>query len=425
MISFITPSHAPQYLYETYESLRKQTNVDYEWVIVANGGQTVEGIETLLGLRESNNAAREARLPMRVRVLQLPEALNGMGIGVIKLWSFMQGIGDYLAELDHDDLLVPTAVQDILDAFKTNDVDFVYSNSADFFPNGNGHWYPQWQENNWLFRDAHVNGTWYNEAVAFEPSAASLGLIYYAPNHIRVWKREFYRKIEGHNPNMRLADDHELLVRTYLKGRMYHLDKLLYLYRMGEQNTFSKSIPEISRLTHEIYVKNIEALILREAELRGLPCYDLGGAIDCPPGWQSVDLHQADINCDLNEQWPFADNSVFAFRGHDIIEHLPNKQHTMSELHRCLVPDGWALLQVPSALGQGGFMDPTHCSYWVENSFKYYTEPELARYIRNKSEHFIAQRLFSFNIGEIPYVKAELRAIKGGRGRFPGYSRFT
>lgn len=415
MISFITPSHNGRYLKETYISLRVQTKSDWEWIIIRNGGFSDDDVAYWIAASEEDT---------RIKFTALPPALEGTGIGAIKFWSFMQGKGEYLAELDHDDLLVSTAVEDIVDAFKQTDADFVYSNSADFFPNGNGHWYPQWKENNWLFRDTTINGTWYNEAVAFEPSAASLGMIYYAPNHIRVWKRDFYKRIGGHNPAMRLADDHELLIRTYLSGTMYHLDKLLYLYRMGEQNTFSKSVPEIARLSNENYVKNIEALILREAELRELPCYDLGGAIDCPPGWTAVDLHGPGINCDLNKQWPFADNSVFAFRAHDIIEHLPNKLHTMSELHRCLVPGGWALIQVPSALGQGAHQDPTHCSYWVENSFRYYTEPEYARYIRNTSEHFIANRLFSFEVNGLPYVKAELRAIKGGREREPGYSRF-
>ena len=51
--------------------------------------------------------------------------MNGGGIGAIKLWSFMQGTGDYLAELDHDDLLAPTAVEEIEKAFKETGADFV------------------------------------------------------------------------------------------------------------------------------------------------------------------------------------------------------------------------------------------------------------------------------------------------------------
>ena len=211
---------------------------------------------------------------------------------------------------------------------------------------------------------------------------------------------------------------------------MHHVDKLLYLYRMGENNTFSKNIGEIQRLTWELYEQNLEALILRESSLSGLPCYNLGGAFGNPPGWKSVDLRDADMLCDLRERWPWADSSVLAFRAHDVIEHLSDKQHTMRELHRCLKPGGWALISVPSTDGRGAWQDPTHVSYWNENSFWYYTRPEQAQYIHNTTEHFMESRLFTYfptdwhKNNNIPYARAELRAIKGDMSGVPGCSQF-
>ena len=421
MISFITPTHNPKYLRETYESLKNQTNDNWNWIIVVNNGVTEEEIRSVLSLDSFD---------LHIKIYSLPEVLSDKGIGAIKLWSFMQGTGDYLAELDHDDLLTPTAVEDIENAFEHSKADFIYSNAADFFPNGNGHWFPDWQTNGWRYRDTTIDEKWYNECLSFAPSAASMGLIYYAPNHIRVWKKEFYQKIGGHNPNFKICDDHELVVRTYLNGKVYHLDKLLYLYRMGDQNTFSKNLVEIQNLTWKLYTENIEKLILREAELKELKCYDLGGGFNSPKGWLSVDLSNADVICDLNHKWPFEDNSVLAFRAHDIIEHLPNKRHTIEELHRCLVPGGWALIQVPSTDGRGAHMDPTHVSYWNENSFWYYTRPEQAQYIHNDKVHFMESRLFTFypsdwhTQNKISYVKAELRTQKGDMIGIPGVRRF-
>lgn len=422
MISFITPTHRVMHLRETYESLLKQTKNDWQWIVVANGDVTVGMVETALQIVVDKDP--------RVLVSQLPEQLEGMGIGAIKLISFMRGEGNYLAELDHDDLLVSTCVEDLEKSFEESGADFVYSNSADFFANGNGHWFPDWQANGWRYRDTVIDDRWYNECISFSPSASSLGLIYYAPNHIRAWKKEFYQKVGGHNPNYKLADDHELCIRTYLHGKMHHLDKLLYLYRMGENNTFSKNIPEIGRLTHELYVQNIEALILREAQLRNLPVFDLGGAFNSPPGWQTVDLNEGEVQCDLNERWPWEDSSVLAFRGHDILEHLKDKRHVMSELARCLVSGGYAHLQIPHALHAGGHMDPTHCSYWVPQSFWYYTRKEQMQYIHNQKEAFLEQRLFEFypspwhEANDIKYVKAELVCVKDGREGIPGYARF-
>ena len=154
MISFITPTHNPKYLRETYQSLLDQTNSAWEWVLVPNGGVDEAKI------REALNASSDPLIPVnqKVRILQLPDALEGTGIGSIKKWAFSQGEGDYLAELDHDDLLVKTAVEEIEKAFKSSQADFVYSNSADFFPNGNGHWFPNWKENGWRYRDTTIDG---------------------------------------------------------------------------------------------------------------------------------------------------------------------------------------------------------------------------------------------------------------------------
>lgn len=426
MISIITPTHNPQHLRETYISLLKQTNQDWEWIIVPNGKVSKREVVRRLGFQEGPPIASN------ITISKLPEALEGKGIGAIKQWSFMQGTGDYLLELDHDDLLAPTALEECVKAFKEIGADFVYSNTADFFPNGKGHWFPDWQKNGWRYRcDTHINGTWYNECLSFAPSAASLGLIYYAPNHFRAWRKGFYHSIGGHNPNFRLADDHELLIRTYLQGKMHHIDKCLYLYRMGENNTFSKNLGEIARLTNELYIQNIEALILRESELRRLPCYDLGGGFNSPQAqeWKSVDLHDADIICDLNERWPWEDSSVLAFRAFDIFEHLRDKQHVMREASRCLVNGGYLHIQVPDGRHAGAHCDPTHISYWVPNSFHYYTRTEQMKYIRNTKEKFIEQRLFEcypspwHETNDLKYVKAELICIKDGREGIPGVLR--
>jgi hypothetical protein len=64
------------------------------------------------------------------------------------------------------------------------------------------------------------------------PDPQNLSRIWYAPNHPRAWRREDYRKIGGHHPEMKVLDDQDLLCRTYLYGKMYFIDKPLYIYRI-------------------------------------------------------------------------------------------------------------------------------------------------------------------------------------------------
>jgi Uncharacterized protein conserved in bacteria len=94
----------------------------------------------------------------------------------------------------------------------------------------------------------------------------------------------------------------------------------------------------------------------------------------------NVDLVEpADVVADLSERWPWEDSSVDEIIAHDIIEHLPNKIHTMNEVYRVLRHGGVAHVLVPTTDGPGAFMDPTHVSYWHRNSFWYYTHGDLHR----------------------------------------------
>lgn len=413
MISVITPTHNPKYIDEIYDCLKAQSYQDWEWVVYVDHDVPL---------------MRKHAHDSRVKYVRADKRLNS--IGEIKHNAFMLGTGDYLVELDHDDLLSRDALQEIVTAFKETGADFVYSDFVEFFENGMFHYYPNWQKNGWRYRTESIDGREVSVTCAFAPSAASISTIYYAPNHVRVWRSDFYKKIGGHNPSYAICDDHEILVRTYLQGVMHHIDKPLYFYRMGSQNTFSKRLEEIKQKTGQLYINNIEGLILREGEVKGLPCYDLGGAFNSPKGWISVDLEGGQVQADLTKRWPFEDNSVMAFRAHDLIEHLPDKMHTMREIHRCLVPGGWAMIQVPAFPGAGAVMDPTHVSYWNEKSFWYYTNPEFAKYIRNTETRFMKSRLFTFfpstwhKQNDIPYVKAELRALKGNMVGIPGFSEF-
>lgn len=424
LFSIITPTHNPKWLAETWASLREQTCGDFEWVICPNGGSLVTA-DVQVQVAAFNDP--------RIRVEPLLSSVKS--IGAIKCTSFMHGNGDVLVELDHDDLLASNALAELATAVQLHpEAGFFFSDSADFdsgAPQGQGfpvtymtNMRPGWEANGIKFYDADIAGTTrpgrYTCVSAFEATAKSLSMIYWAPNHVRAWRRSVYRELGGHDPTFDVCDDHELLVRTYLHTRMHRISLPLYLYRVSGQNSWAGRADRIRQLSIQICADNLEKLVAREAQLRGLPNYDLGGAIGCPSDWQSVDLHDAAVVTDLTQRWPWADSSVFAFRAHDLLEHLPDKQHTMREIHRCLVPGGWLLSSTPSTDGRGAFQDPTHVSFWNQNSFWYWTRREQANYIRNTDVRFQPARLFTHTPSEwhrendIPYVVANLVALKPG-----------
>ena len=224
---------------------------------------------------------------------------------------------------------------------------------------------------------------------SFEPSNQSLAFIWYSPDHIRAWRKSVYTSIGGYNPDMNVCEDHELLVRTYLNTKFKKIDKPLYIYRItGDNTSINHRNAEIQHKTKEVFNIYAYALAERDAREKNLLMVDLGGGINARPGYVTIDMADADIIADLNEGIPLPDNSVGVLNASHILEHLKDPIKSMREIHRVLVHGGWAFIEVPSTDGRGAFQDPTHVSYWNENSFLYYTEKELAKYIRNKDIRF-------------------------------------
>lgn len=113
---------------------------------------------------------------------------------------------------------------------------------------------------------------------------------------------------------------------------------------------------------------------------------NLGCADHILPNWVNVDLAPGPgvTVVDLRERWPWADNSVQEILAADVIEHLPDKIHTMNEMWRVLANGYRAEIVVPTTDGPGAFQDPTHVSFWNRNSFKYFEKgnPYRERFAR-------------------------------------------
>ncbi len=404
MISIITPFYRKDYLKKVYESIKNQTYQDWQWVLVPNN----DGLK--LNLSEFTDK--------RIKIVPYKEKTKH--IGKIKHFAFNQGDGEWLLELDHDDLLLPTALEELSKVEK--EFDFAYSNTAEFKENWES---PKYNlDYGWQYREIEYEGHKLNEAITWDPTPQSISLIYYAPNHFRAWRKEFYQRIGGHNESYEICDDHELVIRTYLEGKMFHIDKCLYLYRIHGDNEWLLRNQKIQELTHQLYNQYIYKLVEKWCDINKLRKIDLGGRFNCPIGWESVDLKNADIIMNLDKKWKFKDNSIGVIKATDFLEHLKDKQFTIKEIHRVLVPNGWLLSMTPSTDGRGAFQDPTHKTYYNQNSFYYYTKKELAKYIDNKDIRFQVSQLETaypnkWTIdNKIPYVAANL--IKLGKDRLPG-----
>jgi SAM-dependent methyltransferase/glycosyltransferase involved in cell wall biosynthesis len=383
-LSVITPTHNPRFLRDAWESLKIQTHTDWEWIVSVNDPGHAKSVLEARAVSVREIVQNDPRV-----VVHLDHA-SAIGVGARKQAAFNLGTGDALIELDHDDILADNALAKIDEAFADPEVGFVYSDFADFDTNApdQGHITYRGAEAYGPLKPGWLAGgaTFYEADVTSGPrpgryefgrmplaSAKTVSTIHFAPNHVRAWRRSVYEQLGGHNPAYKVCDDHELLIRTYLTTKMVHIPEPLYLYRFSGTNTWAQNEQEIARTTRQLQLEYLPQLVLRECELLGMPAYDLGGALDPAPGWTVVDIapkedgSPPDVCADLRERWPFEDNSVGAFRAYDFLEHLPNRLHTLQEIHRCLRPGGWLLSLTPSTDGRGAWQDPTHVSFWNEN----------------------------------------------------------
>lgn len=401
--SIISPSHKnTPYLQELYESLCAQTYENWEWVLWLNGKF------------KRSKLSPEIENDERVKIYECKE--KNPNVGFHKNKAFHLGSGDVVVEVDHDDMITPDCLEELNKAYQDESVGFVFSDVAVYDDN----FVPYNEQHGWSYyfynfrgKDRYVMNSW-------RPTSQSLAYIWYAPDHVRSWRKSVYEEIGGHNVDLSICDDHELMIRTYLKTKMYHIKKPLYIYRVYGENTYLQRNADIQTKTVDLYKEYAYQLAEKDADDRGLLKVDIGGGLYPRAGYLTVDQEGGDITCDLNEGIPLPDNSVGVINASHVLEHLRDPIKSMREIHRVLAHGGWAMIEVPSTDGRGAWQDPTHVSFWNEHSFWYYTNKDKAIFIRNSDIRFQTYRLETWEMApHIPVVTAWLTAIKDEE-RLPG-----
>jgi len=401
--SIISPSHKnTPYLQELYESLCAQTYENWEWVLWLNGKFKRSKLST------------EIENDERVKIYECNE--KNPNVGFHKNKAFHLGSGDVVVEVDHDDMITPDCLEELNKAYQDESVGFVYSDVAVYDDN----FVPYNEHHGWSYYFYKFRGKNLYVMNSWRPTSQSLAYIWYAPDHVRSWRKSVYEEIGGHNVDLSICDDHELMIRTYLKTKMYHIKKPLYIYRVYGENTYLQRNADIQTKTVDLYKEYAYQLAEKDADDRGLLKVDIGGGLYPRKGYLTVDQEGGDITCDLNEGIPLPDNSVGVINASHVLEHLRDPIKSMREIHRVLAHGGWAMIEVPSTDGRGAWQDPTHVSFWNEHSFWYYTNKDKAIFIRNSDIRFQTYRLETWEMApHIPVVTAWLTAIKDEE-RLPG-----
>jgi len=109
---------------------------------------------------------------------------------------------------------------------------------------------------------------------------------------------------------------------------------------------------------------------------------NLGCGYNHVPGYTNIDNRpetKPNVLWDVTLGLPYRNEKVDEVRAYDFLEHIPIGKviGLIEEIWRVLKVGGIFESRTPSTDGRGAFQDPTHVSFWNQNSWLYYSEPRL------------------------------------------------
>jgi glycosyltransferase involved in cell wall biosynthesis len=267
--SIFTPTYQTgERIVRTYQSLFNQSWTNWEWVVVDDSPDN-ETYEILQAISKKD---------YRVKVHKILP-LSGGNIGLSKHRAAMLCDSDWLVELDHDDAFISNCLEICNDAIlKYPDAKFLYSDVCELYENGEMKTYDHDLSGNWYGRNdnffdfGYAGHTWVNAdgkdyLAHWYPDINPLTIRFNIsmPDHVRMWERDFYHQIGGHNKNTPVADDFEMIVKSFLNTRFIHVKRMLYLQYNNKNSTVDNNAVDINRrarLIRDYYDKAIHNRIL-------------------------------------------------------------------------------------------------------------------------------------------------------------------
>lgn len=363
----------------------------------------------------------KAYIPDNIRQDERVKVVDGgqhlYNIGAIKRLACDNCSGDAFIELDHDDLLFP---RDSLCAIKSafdQGAGFVFSDPAVFTygkedEEENYKSFSYADSHGWQRYRVNVYGRDLIATRSFEVTPRSLCEIFYAPDHVRCWSREAYYAAGGHNRELSVIDDQELMIKTYLSGFSFvHTGGCHYLYRYYPQNTVNGRQQQIKEHAKEFKIKYTEELIREWASREEHESLNIDSMISSGWRWER----------DLQHGFGFEKYGII--EANDFLQWMDGDRVSdfMNSVYDALVPGGYLLLTVPDVETGIGFADPAYKSYYSKASMLPYVNKMHAEKNGHVSARFQEVLVTEDHLSEwheahgYRHIRFHLCALKGQR----------
>ena len=207
VISIVVPlfNTPARYFKQMTGSVLHQTYTNWQLVLVDAG----DVAHAEASAKAAALAQKDARIVYR--------KVENAGIAANTTKGFEVATGEYLTLLDHDDVLYPNALYDVVRAIQSTGADFVYSDeivlSDNFKELGGYHFKPDYAPD-------YLRGVNYI-------------------THLAVFSRKLLNAAGAYeDPNFDGAQDHDLILRLTEKAtKIHHIKKCLYVWRAAAGST--------------------------------------------------------------------------------------------------------------------------------------------------------------------------------------------
>lgn len=206
LFSIVTPVFNPplEAFHECIESVLRQSFEDWEWCIVDDAAD-----QSRLGGLLDDLVKRDARIRI---------SLSGVNGGIVSASNSAASMatGQFLCLLDHDDMLHPTALEEVAAAINADEmVDYIYTDEDKIDATG-------------IHYDVFLKPDWSPERLRGQNYCC----------HLSVIRRELFESVGGFRPGFDGSQDYDLILRVTEKARhVRHIPKVLYHWRAIEGST--------------------------------------------------------------------------------------------------------------------------------------------------------------------------------------------
>ena len=202
MPTYKTPKHL---LIETIESVINQTYQNWEFCI-ADGNSQDESVNEILDCY----AKKDSRF--KIKYLS-----DNKGIAGNTQECYYMAEGDYIGLFDHDDLLEPNALYEIVKAVNNDrSIDFIYTDEDKI------------NEKSDLRFDPH-----FKQDFSIDTFRSCNYIC-----HFSVFRKDLMKKIDGFRDGYNGSQDYDIILRaTDIAENIYHIPKILYSWKVHSGST--------------------------------------------------------------------------------------------------------------------------------------------------------------------------------------------